>query len=79
MAVRLREALATLPGYVGGRTVPDAVKLASNETPYPALPYVVARLTDTLRAANRYPDPASSKLTAALAERYELPVTRVVE
>jgi histidinol-phosphate aminotransferase len=78
MAVRLREALATLPGYVGGRTVPNAIKLASNETPYPALPHVVARLTDSLRAANRYPDPTSSKLTAALAERYDLPVTQVV-
>jgi histidinol-phosphate aminotransferase len=78
MAVRLREALATLPGYVGGRTVPNAIKLASNETPYPALPHVVARLTDSLRAANRYPDPTSAKLTAALAERYDLPVTQVV-
>jgi histidinol-phosphate aminotransferase len=78
MAVRLREALATLPGYVAGRAVPNAIKLASNETPYPALPHVVARLNETLRAANRYPDPSSAKLTAALAERYGLPVTQVV-
>jgi histidinol-phosphate aminotransferase len=78
MAVRLREALATLPGYVAGRTVPHAIKLASNETPYPALPHVVARLGETLRMANRYPDPAASTLTAALAERYDLPTTQVV-
>jgi histidinol-phosphate aminotransferase len=77
MAVRLREALATLPGYVPGRTVPNAIKLASNETPYPALPHVVARLAETLGRANRYPDPASSGLTAELAGRHELPVDRI--
>jgi histidinol-phosphate aminotransferase len=77
MAVRLREALATLPGYVPGRNVPNAIKLASNESPYPALPHVVARLSDTLGRANRYPDPAVSALTAALAERYDLPTTQL--
>ena len=78
MAVRLREALATLPGYVGGRTVPDAIKLASNETPYPALPHVVARLTDTLRAANRYPDPPRPNSPRRSPSATTLPVTQVV-
>ena len=31
MPVRIREALRTLPAYAPGRTVPGAVKLASND------------------------------------------------
>src|SRR5437867_1818919 len=41
MTVKLRAAMATLPGYVPGRAVPGAIKLASNETPLPPLPHVV--------------------------------------
>ena len=58
---RLRPVLASLPAYVPGRTVPGAIKLASNETPYPPLDHVVARITAAATQANRYPDngPAS--------------------
>ena len=72
MALRLRPVLAALPAYVPGRTVPGAIKLASNETPYPPLPHVVERVAAAAAQANRYPDNGSAELTAALAAKYAL-------
>lgn len=72
MTVTVRPALRTLPAYVPGRTVPGAIKLASNETSYPLLPSVAARLTDVLSRANRYPDLSAAALTRVLAERFEV-------
>jgi histidinol-phosphate aminotransferase len=70
MTVRLRPVLRSLPAYVPGRTVPGAIKLASNETPYPPLPHVLARIADAAAAANRYPDNGAAELTAVLAARH---------
>jgi histidinol-phosphate aminotransferase len=70
VSVRLRATLATLPSYVPGRTIPGAIKLASNETHYPPLPHVLARIADAARSANRYPDSNSTTLTSALAAKY---------
>ncbi|HEY7046655.1 MAG TPA: histidinol-phosphate transaminase [Jatrophihabitantaceae bacterium] len=78
MTVKLREAMSTLPGYVPGKTVPGAIKLASNETPLPPLPHVVERIAQTAGSVNRYPDNWSSELVAALADRYKVPAERVV-
>jgi histidinol-phosphate aminotransferase len=70
VTVHLRPVLGSLPAYVPGRTVPGAIKLASNETPYPPLPHVLSRIADAAANANRYPDNGSAALTAALAARY---------
>jgi histidinol-phosphate aminotransferase len=78
MSVRLRPALASLPAYVPGRTVPGAIKLASNETPHPPLPHVVQRIADTAVGAHRYPDTNSSELVDALARRFDVDASRVV-
>ena len=78
MTVRLRPVLSSLPAYVPGRTVPGAIKLASNETPYPPLPHVVARLADAAALANRYPDTNSTELVDALAGRYGVAAERLV-
>lgn len=67
---RLRSMLGTLPAYVPGRTVPGAIKLASNETPYPPLPHVLDRIADAARGVNRYPDNHASALTDALAAKF---------
>jgi histidinol-phosphate aminotransferase len=75
--VQLRPMLAGLPAYVPGRNVPGAIKLASNETPYPPLPHVVARITEAAGQINRYPDNMSSELTAALAEKYGVDIEQV--
>ncbi len=77
MGVKLRSVLAELPAYVPGRNVPGAIKLASNETPYPMLAHVVERVAQFLPVANRYPDNGSAELTAALATRFGVPESRV--
>ena len=77
MTVLLRPVLATLPGYVPGRTVPGAIKLASNETPYPPLPHVLSRIAEAAGDTNRYPDNYSTALTAALAAKFGVSDDRV--
>lgn len=78
MTVRLRNAMATLPGYVPGRSVPGAIKLASNETPLPPLPHVLERIAQAATTVNRYPDNWSRELTEALAARLGVDPSRVV-
>ncbi|HET6877180.1 MAG TPA: histidinol-phosphate transaminase [Jatrophihabitans sp.] len=77
MTPRLRPTLATLPAYVPGRSVPGAIKLASNETPYPPLPHVVERIAAAAAQINRYPDSFAVELTAALAGKYGVDADRV--
>jgi histidinol-phosphate aminotransferase len=77
VTVRLRPVLGSLPSYVPGRTVPGAIKLASNETPFPPLPHVRSRIAEAAANANRYPDNGSAALTAALAERHGVGIERV--
>ncbi|MDT4893512.1 MAG: histidinol-phosphate aminotransferase, partial [Pseudonocardiales bacterium] len=74
---RLRPVLQTLPAYVPGRAVPGAIKLASNETPYPPLPYVLERIAEAATSVNRYPDSNSTAVVAAVAARYGVPVANV--
>jgi histidinol-phosphate aminotransferase len=78
MTVRLRSALSTLPSYVPGRAIPGAIKLASNETPYPPLPHVVERIAESAQTANRYPDNSATELTTALARKYGIAAEQVV-
>jgi histidinol-phosphate aminotransferase len=78
MTVRLRPTLAALPAYVPGRTVPGALKLASNETVYPPLPHVLQRITEVAGDANRYPDNFSTGVRAALAAKFGVAAERVV-
>jgi len=81
-AVHLRHALDALPAYTPGRpaAVRDGVtayKISSNENPYPPLPSVLEVVREAAGAMNRYPDMAVSALSAALAERLEVPVERL--
>ncbi|MDI3313305.1 MAG: histidinol-phosphate transaminase [Mycobacterium sp.] len=69
MTVRLRPELAGLPAYVPGKTVPGAIKLASNETVFGPLPSVRAAIERATATVNRYPDPSCAELRAVLAER----------
>jgi histidinol-phosphate aminotransferase len=78
MSVHLRPVLSSLPAYVPGRNVPGAIKLASNETPYPPLPHVIERIAAAAQSANRYPDSHSSALVAALAEHHGVDAAQVV-
>jgi histidinol-phosphate aminotransferase len=69
-----------MPAYrPGRRPAPgqDLARLASNETPYPLLPSVVAAVTAALADSNRYPDPGATVLTEAIAAKHGLDPSRV--
>src|ERR1700709_95681 len=60
--------MAGLPAYTPGRTVPRAIKIASNETvdgPLPSVRAAIERATDTI---NRYPDNGPLQLRDRLAQ-----------
>ncbi|ONI72608.1 histidinol-phosphate transaminase [Actinosynnema sp. ALI-1.44] len=67
--VQPRADLASLPSYVPGRTIPGAIKLASNEVPAGPLPSVAKAIADAAAHAHRYPDSAAGELTARLATK----------
>ena len=73
----IRADLASLPAYVPGRTVPGAVKLASNEVPLPPHPAVLAAVAEAAAAGNRYPDLAVAGLTARLAQELGVDAERI--
>src|SRR6201997_5147318 len=68
VTARLRPELAGLPVYVPGKTVPGAIKLASNETVLGPLPSVRAAIERATDIVNRYPDNGCVQLKSALAE-----------
>jgi len=72
-----RADLESLPAYVPGRSIPGAIKLASNEVPYGPLPGVPEALAAALTEVHRYPDMGVVALRDALAERTGVPADRI--
>ncbi|MFS8100846.1 histidinol-phosphate transaminase [Lentzea alba] len=77
MSVRTRADLASLPSYVPGRTIPGAIKLASNEVSAGPLPSVVKAIAEAATAVNRYPDNGCTELTGRIADKLGVPVDHV--
>ncbi|SFQ43250.1 histidinol-phosphate aminotransferase [Amycolatopsis arida] len=75
--VPTRADLAALPSYVPGRTVPGAIKLASNEVPGGPLPSVREAISQAATQVNRYPDMGAWALVDRLATELGLPADRV--
>src|SRR5690349_14106333 len=73
-----RPDLDALPTYVPGRSVPGAIKLASNEVPFGPLPGVVEALVQAATDVHRYPDMAVVALRDKIAERLGVAPERVV-
>jgi histidinol-phosphate aminotransferase len=74
MYPRQRDVMSTLPVYKAGkRAAAGGVKLSSNENPYPPLPSVLEAIERAATQVNRYPDPGSTALVQAIAERHEVP------
>ena len=71
MTARLRPELADLPAYTPGRTVPGAIKIASNETVDGPLPSVRAAIEKATDAINRYPDNGYVELRDRLAKHVD--------
>ena len=68
MPARLRPELADLPAYTPGKTVPGAIKIASNETVHGPLPSVKAAIAKAAEGINRYPDNGYVELKESLAK-----------
>ena len=71
MTARLRPELADLPAYTPGRTVPGAIKIASNETVHGPLPGVLEAITASAETINRYPDNGYRDLRERLAKHVD--------
>src|SRR5258706_7707804 len=72
-----RPDLDAIPAYVPGRTVPGAIKLASNEVPYGPLPGVAEAIAEAASHIHRYPDMGVVELRAALAARLDIDEERI--
>jgi histidinol-phosphate aminotransferase len=80
MAIEFSERVRRIPVYpvADGYSLPDDVAmLASNESPDPPLPAVVAAAQRALAGVNRYPDPSNSALRRALGNRYGIAPNRI--
>lgn len=79
---RLRPDIVDLPAYKAGqRPMPreDIVvyKISSNENPYPPLPGVIDAIMRAAQDTHRYPDPFSTRLVTAIADRYGVPAETI--
>jgi histidinol-phosphate aminotransferase len=80
MTVTFAQKLAQIPYYEPGTSLeeataraetPDAVKLASNESPYPPHAKVVEAIAAAASDLHRYPDPEARVLRRRIAERHD--------
>src|SRR3954471_5329235 len=80
MAIEFSAAVRRIPVYpaAAAYALPeDVALLASNESPEPPIPAVVAAVQEILTGVNRYPDPTNAKLRGALSDRYGVPASRI--
>ena len=87
VAIRSSPRLGAIPRYEPGLTTAEvlarfgldrAVKLASNESPFPPLPEVAEVVAAGVAGLNRYPDGPGRALRRALAERHGVGPDEVV-
>lgn len=76
--IRIRKAIGALPTYKAGKKAQavaglEAFKLSSNENPLPPLSGIIEVINNAALDVNRYPDPLTTELTAALAKRFDVP------
>ena len=80
MALEFSERVKRIPAYpsASAYALPeDVALLASNESPDPPLPQVVAAVERVLGGTHRYPDPTNAVLRGALSGRYGVPAERI--
>jgi histidinol-phosphate aminotransferase len=75
-AARLRN-IPIYPAADGYALAEDIALMASNESPEPPLPEVVAAVQASLSNVNRYPDPTNAQLRRRLSDRYGVPAGRI--
>ena len=86
MTVTFAEKLGRIPHYEPGTSLddakaraetPDAIKLASNESPFPPHPAVIEAIARASSGINRYPDPDARVLRRAIADLHETEPGRI--
>jgi histidinol-phosphate aminotransferase len=86
MTVTFAEKLSRIPHYEPGTSLDDAkaqaetadaVKLASNESPFPPHPDVVDAIARAATEVNRYPDPEARLLRREIADRHDTDPARI--
>ncbi len=87
MGLTVSPRVAAMPRYEPGLTTAEvlarhglreAVKLSSNESPFPPIPEVAAVIEGALGTLNRYPDGAARVLRSSLADRHGVDADQVV-
>ncbi len=73
----IRPDLDSIPAYVPGENLEQAIKISSNEMSTPPLPAVAEAMSRAAAGANRYPDMGVNALRHRLAEHLGLPVEQV--
>jgi histidinol-phosphate aminotransferase len=68
-----RPEIKALPDYVPGKSVPGAVKLASNENPFGPSPKALEAIAREAKYLQVYPDQKSILLREALSKKFGLP------
>lgn len=68
--VKQRADVESLPAYIQGKSLPDAVKLSSNENPYSPLASVLEATRERLERFNLYPDMGAVKVRERIAARH---------
>ena len=76
--VRQRAIVEQMPAYIQGRSVPDAVKLSSNENPYPPLDSVRDAVQQQLERFHLYPDMGAVAVRQRIADRLGVSLDEVV-
>jgi histidinol-phosphate aminotransferase len=86
MTVTFAEKLGRIPHYEPGTSLDDAkaraetsdaIKLASNESPFPPHPAVVDAIAKAAADVNRYPDPDARALRRAIADHHDTDPARI--
>lgn len=74
-----RPEVLSLPAYVPGKPAPEgAIKLSSNENPFPPLPALQAAVAAAIGNVNRYPDMFGTGLIAELSRIHTWPEEGIV-
>ena len=79
---RLRADIESIADYkAGARPKPvhgvTTFKVSSNESHHDPLPSVTAAITQALPEINRYPDPSSADLVAAISQQFSVPAEHI--
>jgi len=81
----LRRTVAAMPPHRGPQIEEDMAgvnaplrRMSLNESADPPSPKVIAAVQQAVAGVNRYPDPKARALAAAISDRTEIPVSRIV-